>query len=167
MLRHPIWTSLAAALLALAACDDGESGRPPASTAGAAGGVSIRRDTAPPAPASTLGGTDTAARASSPAAGASLTGTVQKLGERRYSLSGRVRGSSTVQITVEDGHDVLYGPVDVPVTGGAFRTEVSLEATQARTVQAYLSDPAGTRQWVVPIPLDSAQVRIDARPEGS
>ena len=164
MPHRPIRTSLAAAVLALAACEDGEAGRPSASTAGA-GSVSIRRDTTPLAPASTPAGTDTATRAPSPAAGANLTGHVEKLGERRYSLSGRVRGSSTVQITVEDDHDVLYGPVDVPVTGGAFRTEVSLEATQARTVYAYLSDPAGTRQWVVPIPLDSARVRIDARAE--
>ena len=89
------------------------------------------------------------------------------MGDRRFTIDGRTRGAATVQLTVEDGHDVLYGPVDVPVTGGSFRAEVTLEPTQRRTVQAYLSDPAGNRQWVVAIPLDSARVAIDARPEGS
>jgi hypothetical protein len=156
----------AAALLSLAACqDDGAANRPaPSDSATAHAADSVPRDMAPAAPASPA---DTAPRTSAPQASANLTGTVTKLGERRYTLDGRTRGATTVQLTVEDGHDVLYGPVDVPVTGGGFRAEVTLEPTQRRTVYAYLSDPEGKRQWVVPIPLDSARVAIDARPEGS
>jgi hypothetical protein len=82
-------------------------------------------------------------------------------------LEGRTRAASTVQLTVEDGHDVLYGPVDLPVTGGSFGTDLTLEPTDKRTVYAYLSDPAGKNQWVVTIPVDSTRVVIDARPEGS
>ena len=154
---------LSAALLSLAACrDDGGASRTAAADSTAVE-ADIPRDTAPPAPAPP----DTATRASAPPADANLTGTVTKLGERRYTIDGRTRGATTVQLTVEDGHDVLYGPVDVPVAGGSFRAEVTLEPTQRRTVFAYLSDPAGKRQWVVPIPLDSARVAIDAKPEGS
>jgi hypothetical protein len=156
----------AAALLSLAACQDrGAADRPaPSDSTTVAAADSLPRDTAPAAPAPAA---DTAAPASAPPAEANLTGTVTKLGERRFTIDGRTRGASTVQLTVEDGHDVLYGPVDVPVTGGRFRAEVTLEPTQRRTVYAYLSEPAGRRQWVVAIPLDSARVAIDARPEGS
>jgi hypothetical protein len=155
----------AAALLSLAACqDDGGAGRTASADSIAVEADSVPRDTAPAAPAPPV---DTAARTSTPPADANLTGTVTKLGERRYTIDGRTRGATTVQLTVEDGHDVLYGPVDVPVTGGGFRAEVTLEPTQRRTVYAYLSDPAGKRQWVVTIPLDSTRVAIDARPEGS
>ncbi|HEY0021520.1 MAG TPA: hypothetical protein VGB24_01380 [Longimicrobium sp.] len=164
---NPIHLRLsAAALLSLAACqDDGGASRPtPAHSTAVAAADSAPRDTASPTPPPRV---DTGARTSAPPAGANLTGTVTKLGERRYTIDGRTRGAATVQLTVEDGHDVLYGPVDVPVTGGSFRAEVTLEPTQRRTVYAYLSDPAGKRQWVVTIPLDSARVAIDARPEGS
>ncbi|HZG44101.1 MAG TPA: hypothetical protein VEY93_14230 [Longimicrobium sp.] len=157
----------AAALLSLAACQDrGAADRPASadSTTLLEAADSVPRDTAPAAPAPPVG---TAAPASAPTADANLTGTVTKLGERRYTIDGRTRGASTVQLTVEDGHDVLYGPVDVPVTGGRFRADVTLEPTQRRTVYAYLSEPAGKRQWVVTIPLDSARVAIDAKPEGS
>lgn len=154
----------AAALLSLAACQDGGgAGRTASADSTSVAAVdSVPRDTAPAAPPA-----DTAARTSAPSTDANLTGTVTKLGERRYTIDGRTRGATTVQLTVEDGHDVLYGPVDVPVTGGSFRAEVTLEPTQRRTVYAYLSDPAGKRQWVVTIPLDSTRVAIDARPEGS
>jgi hypothetical protein len=156
----------AAALLSLAACQDdgGASRTAPADSTTLGPANSVPRDTAPAAPAPPV---DTAARASTPPANTNLTGTVTKLGERRYTIDGRTRGATTVQLTVEDGHDVLYGPVDVSVTGGSFRAEVTLEPTQRRTVYAYLSDPAGKRQWVVTIPLDSTRVAIDARPEGS
>jgi hypothetical protein len=155
----------AAALLALAACqDDGGASRTASAESTAIEADSVPRDTVRAAPAPPA---DTAPRPSAPPADANLTGTVTKLGDRRYTIDGRTRGATTVQLTVEDGHDVLYGPVDVPVTGGSFRAEVTLEPTQRRTVQAYLSDPAGKRQWVVTIPLDSTRVAIDARPEGS
>lgn len=156
----------AAALLSLAACqDEGDASRTAsADSTTVAAADSVPRDTAPAAPTPPA---DTAARTSATPADANLTGTVTKLGERRFTIDGRTRGASTVQLTVEDGHDVLYGPVDVPVTGGGFRAEVTLEPTQRRTVYAYLSDPAGKRQWVVTIPLDSARVAIDAKPEGS
>jgi glucose/arabinose dehydrogenase len=155
----------AAALLTLAACQDGgASSAASADSTTVAAADSVPRDTAPSTPPPPA---DTAPRASSSAADANLTGTVTKQGDRRFSIDGRTRGATTLQLTVEDGHDVLYGPVDVPVTGGGFRAEVTLEPTQRRTVYAYLSDPAGKRQWVVTVPLDSARVAIDARPEGS
>jgi hypothetical protein len=156
----------AAALLALGACqDDGGAGHAASADSTAVeADDSVPRDTASPTPPPAV---DTAGRTSTPPADANLTGTVTRLGERRFTIDGRTHGATTVQLTVEDGHDVLYGPVDVPVTGGSFRAEVTLEPTQRRTVQAYLSDPAGKRHWVVTIPLDSARVAIEAKPEGS
>ncbi|HEY7768291.1 hypothetical protein [Longimicrobium sp.] len=156
----------AAALLSLVACQD-DAGADRAASADSitvAAADSVPRDTASPTPPPPV---DTAARTSAAPADANLTGMVTKLGERRYTIDGRTRGATTVQLTVEDGHDVLYGPVDVPVTGGSFRAEVTLEPTQRRIVYAYLSEPEGKRQWVVTIPLDSARVAVDARPEGS
>lgn len=88
-----------------------------------------------------------------------LTVTVVRRGERRFSLEGRTRAADALEVTVEDGHNVLYGPTSVEVADGAFRTELAVSPTPMETVYAYITDPAGTRQWVVPIPLDSARVR--------
>jgi hypothetical protein len=143
------WMTLA---LALAACDnvDPPPARTPADTS--------RTNTAPGAvPAA-------APSASADSAGADtrLELTARRMADGRWSLAGRTRAARALQLSVEDGHSVLYGPAELAVTGGGFGTEVALERTDARTVYAYLADPSGRRQWVVPISLDSAVVRWSA-----
>lgn len=153
MAKQWIWMPLVAAL---AACGTGEGDRgvPVEDTARTAGDSA-----AAPVPAMTV------APAATAADGPALTGEVVRLGEGRYRLSGRTPGVQTLELSVEDGHDVLYGPVEVPVTGGAFQAEIELEPTRMPRVFAYLTEPAGTRQWVVPIPLDSARVAVSVRAE--
>lgn len=145
-------STIAVALL-LAACDRAE--RPdPASSA----------DMVPSVPA-TAARRDSAARPAESAPALSDTGmtvVVRRVQPGRYVLTGRTRSADVLQLSVEDGHSVLYGPAEITVTDGAFTAEARLEATEERTVIAYLADPGGTRQWVIPIPLDSAVVNWTA-----
>lgn len=143
---------LAGALL-LAACDRAERPGPASSV-----------DTAPPVPA-IAARTDSGARPAEFVPAPSDTGmtvVVRRMEAGRYVLAGRTRLADVLQLSVEDGHSVLYGPAEIPVAGGAFTAEARLEATAQRTVFAYLADPGGTRQWVIPIPLDSAVVHWTA-----
>jgi hypothetical protein len=66
--------------------------------------------------------------------------------------------AAALELSVEDGHNVLFGPTEVEVRGGAFRVELALERTDRPTVFAYLVEPGGARQWVVPIPRDGTRV---------
>jgi hypothetical protein len=81
----------------------------------------------------------------------------ERRGEGTYAVTGRT-SASTLEVSVEDGHNVLYGPERVAVSGGAFRTEVAIAATSRPTVYAYITEPGGSRQWVVPIPLNQPRV---------
>ncbi len=68
---------------------------------------------------------------------------------RELTVNGRTSVTPVVQVSVEDGHRVLYGPAEVPVSGGAFRLDLVHEATEAPRVFVYVSDPAGLHQAVV------------------
>jgi hypothetical protein len=81
----------------------------------------------------------------------------ERRGEGTYAVTGRT-SASVLEVSVEDGHNVLYGPERVTVNGGAFRTEVAIAATSRPTVYAYVTEPGGSRQWVVPIPLNQPRV---------
>lgn len=86
---------------------------------------------------------------------------VSRQGEGRYAMWGRT-DAAALQLSVEDGHDVLYGPADVEVRGGAFRMDLALEPTDRPTVFAYVTEPDGARQWVIPIPRDGTRVQWGA-----
>lgn len=58
---------------------------------------------------------------------------------------------SVVQVSVEDGHRVLFGPADVPVRRGRFRVDFAHEPTDRPSVLVYVGDPAGRHQTVVPV----------------
>lgn len=105
--------------------------------------------------------TDSAARPAEPVPAASDTGmtvVVRRMEPGRYLLTGRTRLADLLQLSVEDGRRVLFGPAEIAVAGGAFTAEARLEPTDQRTVFVYLADPGGPRQWVIPIPRDSAAV---------
>jgi hypothetical protein len=135
-------TAAAALALAAAACARDEPREPPA---------------APPAREER-----TVAPAPPPAPDTGISVLVRKTGERAYSLSGRTGAAAALELTVEDGHSVLYGPAEVPVTSQSFRIDLEMEPTSAPTVFAYFSDPRGARQWVVPIPRDVSEVTYGA-----
>lgn len=75
---------------------------------------------------------------------------------------------STVQVSVEDGHNVLFGPAGVPVRGGRFRIDFAHAATDRPTVYVYVTDPAGRHQTVVPVPAGAREAAagpsVEARP---
>lgn len=97
---------------------------------------------------------DTSAAADSAQAGLSVV--VERRGTG-YVMFGRTEAQA-LELSVEDGHNVLYGPAELEVRGGAFRAELTLNRTNRETVFAYLAEPSGARQWVVPIPLASDRV---------
>jgi hypothetical protein len=129
--------ALAAALLLAAAPGCERAERPPAAQAPA--------DTAPPG---VLAREDTL-----------LLAVVRREGEGSYVLHGRTEAAETLQFSVEDGHYVLFGPAELPVRDdGTFRISFAIDPTEFSTVYAYLVDPGGTGQWVIPIPLDAERV---------
>lgn len=87
---------------------------------------------------------------------------VRRLGERRYRVFGVSSGVSPLELSVEDGHYVLYGPTRVPVQDGRFSLDVELGETERDQVFAYLADPMGREALVLAIPLNAAFVRAGA-----
>jgi hypothetical protein len=135
------WMRIAPLGLLLVACDRPEDG--PAPPAGEPVAAVDSADAVVPA-----------RTADSAAAGLAV------VAERRgggYLLFGRTDAAG-LELSVEDGHDVLYGPETVAVSRGAFRVEVALGPTDRETVFAYFAEAGGDRQWVVPIPLDGSRV---------
>jgi hypothetical protein len=132
-------------LLLCAACrgDADDAPRPPST-----------EPVTPAAPADSGNAPDSAASADS---AQGLAVVVERRGEGAYVLFGRT-GAQALELSVEDGHNVLYGPAELEVSGGAFRTEFTMEPTNRPTVFAYIAEPSGARQWVVPIALDSSRV---------
>lgn len=94
-------------------------------------------------------------------AGPGLAVVVSRKAERSFALWGRT-DAQALELSVEDGHNVLYGPARIQIRGGAFSTELALEPTDRPTVFAYVTEPGGSRQWVVPIPLDGTRVEWGA-----
>jgi hypothetical protein len=134
----------AAVLVALSACrGDGDDAPPPPAGEPVTPAVSDAADSA-----------DAAAVADSAQPGLAVV--VERRGEG-YVIFGRT-DAPALELSVEDGHNVLYGPAEVPVAGGAFRAEVTLNPTDRETVFVYLAEPSGARQWVVPIPLARSRV---------
>jgi hypothetical protein len=126
---------LAAALLLAAGCDRAPPPEevPPAAPAGAEPAADALPDTA-------------------------LTAVVRRTGERDYVLYGRTAAARTLQVSVEDGHFVLFGPVEVAVRDGDFRVEMTVGESEMSTIFAYLADPDGQHQWVIPIPDGAERV---------
>jgi len=136
-----------AILLAAACGDDAEDApRPPAAEPVTPPAASA--DSADPATPPTSAAADS---------GPGLAVVVSRRAERSYAMWGRT-DAQALELSVEDGHNVLYGPARIEIRGGAFSTELALEPTDRPTVFAYVTEPGGTRQWVVPIPLGSTRV---------
>jgi hypothetical protein len=139
------WTCILPLAVFLAACDGDadDAPRPPAGE-----------------PVTSAAPASDSAAANAPAADSAEAGlavVVERRAAGEYVMFGRTQASA-LQLSVEDGHNVLYGPADVEVSGGAFRTDLRLEPTTRPTVFVYITEPGGQRQWVVPIPLESTRV---------
>lgn len=133
----------AALVLAMAACGDGGGNTP--------------RPPAQPASESTAADESAVTERPADSTAAGLAMVLERRGARTYEIRGRTDARS-LELSVEDGHNILYGPAEIDVQGGVFRTEITLEPTDRPTVFAYVTSRDGARQWVIPIPLDRARV---------
>lgn len=84
---------------------------------------------------------------------------VRRRGPDAFRLEGRAPVPA-LELTVEDGHDVLFGPVPLEVAAdGAFATEFETAPTDLAQVVVFLSDPSGARQWTVAVPRGAEEAR--------
>jgi hypothetical protein len=79
---------------------------------------------------------------------------------RRYSISGETRAADALQLTLEDGERVLYGPTELEVQEGHFHLEFVSEPSERTQKTVYLTTGDGARQWVIALPADSVQIRF-------
>jgi hypothetical protein len=126
----------------------GEAGRP----------GEAAQDAAPPPAASV------AESAPSPVNGmltdTGLVALVRRGPARRFSVSGETRATRTLQLSLEDGERVLYGPTDLEVEEGHFHMEFVSEPSERTRKTVYLTTADGARQWVIELPADSTQIRF-------
>lgn len=101
---------------------------------------------------------DSAARP--PLADTALVATVRRGQGRRYSISGETRAAGSLELTLEDGHRVLFGPTPVEVDEGHFHLEFTAEPSDRAGATVFITSPDGARQWVIAVPPDSQQVRF-------
>ena len=78
---------------------------------------------------------------------------IRKTGEREYLLYGSTSRAEQLQLTVEDGHNILFGPAPVPVSSQRFRIDFHMDETDLGQAFVYLSDGDGRRLAVVPVDL--------------
>jgi hypothetical protein len=90
--------------------------------------------------------------AANEAAGAALHAAAEHVGGRTWVVSGTWNAAGGLEVSVEDGRYVLYGPEAVAVKDGRFRVELKLPATDRPTaLRAFIGDAAGRHQVVVPL----------------
>jgi hypothetical protein len=66
---------------------------------------------------------------------------------RGWVITGSTSVASSLEVSVEDGKSVVFGPETVPVKDGRFRVEVPASAAAgAGPLQAYVGDAAGRNQ---------------------
>ena len=82
---------------------------------------------------------------------------VRRSGPADFSVRGETSSSAQVEISVEDGHRVLFGPATVDVVGGRFRLDLAIEQTSATDVTVFVGDPAGEHQTSLRVPLTGAE----------
>jgi hypothetical protein len=87
---------------------------------------------------------------------------VQRTGSRQFMLYGFTERTPALRVTVEDGHNVLFGPAEVPVQDRRFRIDFLIEPTDRDHVFLYLEGTDGARLAVVPV--DTARALTTAGP---
>ena len=78
---------------------------------------------------------------------------IRKTGEREYLLYGNTSQAQRLQLTVEDGHNILFGPAPVPVISQRFRIDFRMDETDLGQAFVYLSNNDGHRLAVVQVDL--------------
>ena len=84
----------------------------------------------------------------------------RKEGDNGYLVWGRTTSPEALDLSVEDGDRVLFGPVPLLAREGRFRVDFTIEATERPMLYLFLSDAGGARQWRVEIPRGRREVRF-------
>lgn len=88
---------------------------------------------------------------------------VRKTGSREYTMYGRTDRADEIRLSVEDGHNVLFGPTLIAVDNERFRIDLIVDPTDRDHIFFYVTDDAGDRLAVVPV--DTARAMTVAGPE--
>ena len=83
-------------------------------------------------------------------------------GEHGYLVWGRTRVREALELSVEDGDRVLFGPVPLLVRDGRFRADIAVERA-GRAPFLYVATADGAREWRVDLPRWRREVRIGPR----
>ena len=84
-------------------------------------------------------------------------------GDDGYLVWGRTTSPEALELSVEDGERVLFGPVPLLARDGRFRVDFTVEPTECPVLYLFLSDAGGERQWRVEIPRGRREVRFGPR----
>lgn len=88
---------------------------------------------------------------------------VRKTASREYTFYGATTRATELRLSVEDGHNILFGPATIPVAAERFRTDFMIEPTDRDHVFFYVTDGEDVRLAVVPV--DTARTLTTAGPE--
>ncbi|HEX8671371.1 MAG TPA: hypothetical protein VF710_05755 [Longimicrobium sp.] len=81
-------------------------------------------------------------------------------GDDGYLVWGRTTSPEALELSMEDGERVLFGPVPLLAREGRFRVDFTVEPTERPVLFLFLSDARGERQWRVEIPRGRREVRF-------
>ncbi len=84
----------------------------------------------------------------------------RKEGDNGYLVWGRTTSRDALELSVEDGDRVLFGPVPLLAREGRFRVDFTIEPTEHRMLYLFLADAGGAPQWRVEIPRGHREVRF-------
>jgi hypothetical protein len=87
---------------------------------------------------------------------------VRRTGSREYTFYGGTDRLGEIRLSVEDGHNLLFGPATIPVEERHFRIDFLAEPTDRTHIFFYVTDGAGQRLAVVPV--DTARELTTAGP---
>ena len=99
--------------------------------------------------------------ACAPAKDTGLSLVARREGENGWLVWGATRVREPLELSVEDGERVLFGPVPLLVRDGRFRADIAVEPG-ARSAFVYVADARGTREWRVGLPRWRREVRFGA-----
>ena len=87
----------------------------------------------------------------------------RKDGDNGYLVWGRTTSREALELSLEDGERVLFGPVPLLARDGRFRLDFTIEPTERPMLYLFLSGAGGVRQWRVEIPRGRREVRFGPR----
>jgi hypothetical protein len=87
----------------------------------------------------------------------------RKTAARSYQIHGWTDRADSVTIEVEDGHNVLFGPLTVPVEENRFHLGFHHEPTDRSHIFLYITDAGRGRLAVVPVDTARASTMVGPR----